>query len=443
MENCSFQSQLLSVMEVLAKAAVAEINRRVDDSCALLRLEVSQSRQDINLLKRKCEVMEAELKRSRMRARRKVFNLPTGGRFTPVVKVVLDKESLNADWDRQMDTEAPNQQQQRADLQPADEAEHIQIKEECAEENTWKNDSEDKTISEAEQLPCFEASQSAHTASFGDALFSPADGYNTFPEQQLPRDQDETELVVKCEKEEQPDENRAPINSGHVAEEAGPQLWTTSACRDAAAEPSVSYPGQQIPTAFTPQTGQHLEDIVPRVLSVSTVGKPHSLVATAARVRRRARTFGYKRPQPDEGHGALSQINSINPSLIPQQSQHQYRDATVHTRNTGEDLRSCCSSFSLARRMRPSWRSSLGEKRFCCTYCDKSFTRFSQLKEHLRSHTGEKPFSCMQCGRSFTKQCNLIRHAVVHSGEKPYECSLCGKCFTQRSSLTSHQKTAH
>lgn len=71
MESCSFHSQLLSVMEVLAKAAVAEINRRVDDSCAVLRLEVSQSRRDIDLLQRKCEAMEAELRRSRMRARRK------------------------------------------------------------------------------------------------------------------------------------------------------------------------------------------------------------------------------------------------------------------------------------------------------------------------------------------------------------------------------------
>lgn len=71
MENCSFQTQVLSVMEVLAKAAVAEIKRRVDDSCAVLRLEVSQSRRDIELLQRKCEVMEAELRRTRVRAKRK------------------------------------------------------------------------------------------------------------------------------------------------------------------------------------------------------------------------------------------------------------------------------------------------------------------------------------------------------------------------------------
>ena len=71
MENCSFQTELVSIMEILAKAAVAEINRRVDDSCAVLRLEISQSQSDIYVLKKKCDVMEAELKRSRIRAKKK------------------------------------------------------------------------------------------------------------------------------------------------------------------------------------------------------------------------------------------------------------------------------------------------------------------------------------------------------------------------------------
>ena len=124
-------------------------------------------------------------------------------------------------------------------------------------------------------------------------------------------------------------------------------------------------------------------------------------------------------------------------------------DASQGTSAAGNHLGFCTNSrgnVALAKaRMRAlSWRSgSVGDKRFCCTYCDKSFVRFCQLEEHLRRHTGEKPFSCLQCGRSFTKQCNLIRHAVVHSGEKPHQCAACGKCFTQRSSLKSHQKTAH
>ncbi|KAG8013831.1 hypothetical protein GBF38_016024 [Nibea albiflora] len=415
-ESCSFQSQLLSVMEVLAKAAVAEINRRVDDSCAVLRLEVSQSRRDIDLLK---------------------------GKFSPLVKVVLNRDRQSADWDRQMDDEAPDQPQQ------------ILIKEESAEEDMWKSNSEDKLISEAEQpaqIDGFvERLHPAENPSDPGSLVSQADEYTAFPDQQLNRNQIELELVVKHEREEEPDENAAPVDSDHafVIEDGEGQLWSPNLCRDAG-EPSLSFAGQHfepVPSAFPSQSGLHLEDMVPRIQSV----KSHAVTATAARVKRRARTFGCKKPQPDEGH-ALSQINTVD--LIPQQPQHQYRDSGPQLRGPNQESTApntaassfyghSRGSFALSRRMRTPWRSGIGEKRFSCTYCDKSFMRFSQLKEHLRSHTGEKPFSCLQCGRSFTKQCNLIRHAVVHSGEKPYECSLCGKCFTQRSSLKSHQKTAH
>ncbi|XP_072219711.1 uncharacterized protein [Leuresthes tenuis] len=451
MESCSFQSQLLSVMEVLAQAAVAEINRRVEDSCAVLRLEVSQSRRDIDLLKSKCEVLEAELRRSRMRARRKVCYTPADETFSTSVKEVFN-DSLSTDWDRQMEAETSNQTPKSADMEPANEAELIQIKEEMEEEEMWRNGSKDKQISGAEQLPYFAASQPAPTDSFLERLSSdenpvipeplvtPADRYNTFPEQQLSRIQNEPELRVKHEMEEESDTRAAPPGSVHtlVTEEAEAELWSTSLCRDAG-DPSVSYAGrqtEQIPSEFASQTSFHLEDMVPRTHSV---GKSHSVLLSAARVKKRARTFACKRLQPEEGHNAFSQIGPMGSISVPQQSGHQYGAGAPHVRNPDGGS----SSFVLARRMRTPWRSGLGEKRFSCTYCDKSFTRFSQLKEHLRSHTGEKPFSCLQCGRSFTKQCNLIRHAVVHSGEKPYECSQCGKCFTQRSSLKSHQKTVH
>ncbi|XP_071347084.1 uncharacterized protein [Trachinotus anak] len=431
-------------MEVLAKAAVAEIHRRVDDSCAVLRLEVSQSRRDIDLLKGKCELMEAELRRSRMRARRKVFHPAAGERFPPLAKAAVSRESQSAEGDLQADAEAQNQPRQCADVEPVNEAEHMQIKEERTEEDVWRNNPEDKHISGAEQPPCFKADSfvaryhSAESPEDPESLGPPADGYNT-----LNANQNVTELTLKREREEEPDENAAPLDSRRrlVTETGDDQLWPSSLCRDAG-DPSSSHAGQQfeqIPTALTPQSGLRLGDAVPRAQSA---GKSHS------RVKRRARTRGCKRAQGDEGHGALSQINTMDQSSAPQEWQHQCRDFAPAVRNPGEDAMApnpaastLCghsrSSFGVVRRARTPW------KRFSCTYCDKRFMRFSQLKEHLRSHTGEKPFSCLQCGRSFTKQCNLIRHAVVHSGEKPYECSLCGKCFTQRSSLKSHQKTAH
>ena len=67
MASCNFQAQLVSILEVLAKAAVAEINNRVDDSCAVIRLEMTQSQRDIDVLKRKWQMMESELEKTRRR----------------------------------------------------------------------------------------------------------------------------------------------------------------------------------------------------------------------------------------------------------------------------------------------------------------------------------------------------------------------------------------
>eukprot|EP00066_Takifugu_rubripes_P028586 XP_011617852.1 PREDICTED: uncharacterized protein LOC105418811 isoform X2 [Takifugu rubripes] len=65
MEN--FEStQLSSIMEVLVKAAVAEISKLVDDKCAFLHLELSRKQSENEVLKRKLLMMEnknAELQR--------------------------------------------------------------------------------------------------------------------------------------------------------------------------------------------------------------------------------------------------------------------------------------------------------------------------------------------------------------------------------------------
>ncbi|XP_020507615.2 zinc finger imprinted 3 [Labrus bergylta] len=460
MENSSFHSQLLSVMDVVARAAVAEINRRVDDSCAVLRLEVSQSRRDIELLRRKCEGMEAELRRTRIRARRRVFYPPAADRFSPLVRVDLTKETQTAAWERQMEAEVQTQPKQCADVELGSEAEHILIKVECAEEEMWKNHSEDKIKSEAEQPQCLEASQPAETDHFVEShnsaensadpgsLMSPTGGYNTFRDQQLNLNQSEAELLVKPEREEELNENAG--NAGNFATgEGNGELWTSDQWTDAAG-PSTLYAGQQFPSVFPSQSGLHLEDMESQI----QLEKSHSVVESAARGKRGARTFGFKRPLQHEGNNTSSQFNTMDHSLISQQSQHPYRHSLPHTGHQRVDMTSQIqastssygqgrTSLVLTRRIRKPWRPVVKEKKFSCTFCAKSFHKCCQLKEHLRSHTGERPFSCELCGRSFAKQCNLIRHAVVHSGERPHECSVCGKCFTQRSTLKSHQKTAH
>ncbi|XP_064781924.1 uncharacterized protein LOC135506472 [Oncorhynchus masou masou] len=68
MANCNvmvFHTQIASVMEVLANAAVAEICKLVDDDYAVFRLEITQSQKENRVLRRKLQLLELKVARER------------------------------------------------------------------------------------------------------------------------------------------------------------------------------------------------------------------------------------------------------------------------------------------------------------------------------------------------------------------------------------------
>ncbi|KAM9399510.1 uncharacterized protein ACWYII_031648 isoform 2-T2 [Salvelinus alpinus] len=66
MANCMvFHTQIASIMEVLANAAVAEICKLVDDDYAVLRLEITQSQKENRGLRRKLQLQELKVSRER------------------------------------------------------------------------------------------------------------------------------------------------------------------------------------------------------------------------------------------------------------------------------------------------------------------------------------------------------------------------------------------
>ncbi|XP_038837401.1 zinc finger protein 665-like [Salvelinus namaycush] len=80
------------------------------------------------------------------------------------------------------------------------------------------------------------------------------------------------------------------------------------------------------------------------------------------------------------------------------------------------------------------------DKRFLCMFCNKGFSCPQKVEIHQRVHTGENPFSCTQCEKRFSRQDHLKRHQRVHTGEKPFSCPQCEKRFSQAGDLKRHQR---
>ncbi|XP_064202109.1 zinc finger protein 239-like isoform X1 [Anguilla rostrata] len=63
MSNCvNYQAQIASIMDILSKAAVAEISKVVDDGFVLLRLEMCRKESEIESLKMKVQSLESDLR---------------------------------------------------------------------------------------------------------------------------------------------------------------------------------------------------------------------------------------------------------------------------------------------------------------------------------------------------------------------------------------------
>ncbi|KAM9530919.1 uncharacterized protein ACWYII_042407 [Salvelinus alpinus] len=69
MANCMvFHTQIASIMEVLANAAVSEICKLVDDDYAVFRLEITQSQKENRALRRRLQLLELKVARERVLA---------------------------------------------------------------------------------------------------------------------------------------------------------------------------------------------------------------------------------------------------------------------------------------------------------------------------------------------------------------------------------------
>ncbi|KAM9399588.1 uncharacterized protein ACWYII_031692 isoform 2-T2 [Salvelinus alpinus] len=153
-----------------------------------------------------------------------------------------------------------------------------------------------------------------------------------------------------------------------------------------------------------------------------------------------------------QGRGFLDYRESLetNPNVTTHSTLHAFRDGDPVSRSMGPTdshghvlFDQILNSNDMARTQAQGGEATSGnskEKRFLCMFCNKGFSCLQKVEIHQRVHTGEKPFSCTQCQMRFAQTGDLKRHQRVHTGEKPFGCHLCRASFSHSSSLKRHQR---
>nr|XP_020441814.1 zinc finger protein 510-like [Monopterus albus] len=455
-------------MEVLVKAAVAEISKLVDDKCAFLHLEISRKQTENEMLKRKVLMLEnknAQLQRGFGNYMDRGTDVgsdcphPIGGIKFPEIE---------------------------------DAAVSFTIKEESPDEPLWISDSAG-AIGSAVQYPSQpnapenqqfeEDGQLNHSEVARQKPSEYSDSYNSG---QHTGDLAGLQFTVKTEEEQRTRFSQdgcqhsagkqSQLAADFSMDERENQLWSSILEGNDidAGFPDFSSVVEEYSNTFTDHSDAHV---------VSNASKSGSVQASSQRPCNGIYSSEYQKDAPQSSvfqpraQGALlqpdrlkehvySQRNPSHAAHLRQADEHpdrqpaaEDRPAVTHSHNTftpsnyhphtphrplsgmarGYACSLCGKTFSRLHQFKLHQQSHKRKRAFWCTVCGKSFQCSSHLSIHHRTHTGEKPYGCGQCGKRFTQQSSLRVHQRTHSGERPYSCSQCGKTFILMHHLKRHR----
>ncbi|XP_057706512.1 zinc finger protein 813-like [Corythoichthys intestinalis] len=389
-DNLNLESQLLSIMDVLVKAAVLEINQLFSESSASLRLHLSQSLRDNENLRMRMKTMRSEIFSLRLQTR---SNRPAS-RFsafranvnktrskTPVVlKPPATQETASAPVHVAAEASPPHSKERAVEDIP----DIILIKDEedtgLESEPTESHDAFINPSAQRESVAAVApnsepAGCSSQIASNEELKIVSVHGRAHGPLQ------DEIETLFAAA-------DQQGINSQEVFHDGFLNILPGGSDR-------AALRNNQLDGIHSSQTN-----------SLRTVDS-------------NGRHPGHMVQYPQ-------QINPVLPS---------------HTVNKSMDCNFCGVYFPNREELMAHRATHTAEPLISCSMCGKSFASRTTLGIHMRIHTGEKPYACSLCGKRFTQNGSLKIHLRTHSGEKPYSCSQCKASFNNPSNLRRHMIT--
>ncbi|KAF3698629.1 Gastrula zinc finger protein XlCGF57.1 [Channa argus] len=419
MTSCkAFHSQLTSIMEALTKAAVTEICELVDDSYAVLQLEITRSRKENGALRRKLELIETIIARGQ-RGNAAMLDVDyeeaDGGQLDFTVERTSStgagakppKAALKrSGWVRalEMTSEVNAETKEDAGSAAAQEpSDQVLIKEEAAKEEVHSN-------AGTGELLLKEDGTEVQPSEADDSDGPPGTIFSTSADIR-PWDPHCNEL---SEQVEQRGSHSAPGSPG-------PGRGTESSSSDVVFD-------------LASESDSEVQYAAPsrKPFLLRCGGSPASLLG-ASELKRGVSLIS-SLPYDTELDLCSSWSNQGLPSMVPV-PHRPYLKPDHHPAHLDKVSDMNAANFSLSLGIGGSRLDPLDLNRYCrdrrfvCSYCGKCFTSSRGLDTHVRVHTGERPYSCAQCGKRFTQSGHLKTHQSVHTGERPFACEHCGKRF--------------
>ncbi|XP_051990039.1 zinc finger protein with KRAB and SCAN domains 5 isoform X2 [Xyrauchen texanus] len=376
---CTEMSQISAIMDVLAKAAVAEISQLLQEDSAALHQEIQRRNKEIQGLKTRLLLTETKLQRV------------TANRCSIGVQV----EMMMMDTSVMADLEESHQEKAIATSPVREISEEKPLFPQTQEINVLHLKREEST---APFKPSQETSR-AQQSTAEDEEFSGLE---------LEMKIEQVEELVDQKLNQVQAEHRSEVQTHCGADDGDSHVWLSGG------DPGKAFDDPE--SLIDPE--QHSQCFTDPYVSRVLMEEPMSSQSTSGLFGSGVvlENVSFNAAQNKDIEYGLNLLNA------PRQNSHQpspsVSDSTAFSRHLPLSSPSSVPKTSTESVFIDHSRHIARPKPFRCEECGKRFTQKTRLITHRWIHTGEKPFRCQLCGKMFSRHDSCLRHVRLHRDGK-------------------------